>query len=1081
MAISRIKTDGIQDEAVTSAKIGDNIDLDGQFVRVPHGTTAERPGSPAAGYLRFNTTLGTLEQWNTNTNSWAAIDSPPIITSITGGTALDPAGGETVTVNGSNFKSGAIISVNGTNQTTSFVSTTQVTFVTSATAAGDYDVKLTNPNGLSATSTNAVSFNGLPAFSSPAAGAISGNYASGSPIPTITIVASEPDGGTIAYSITSGSLPPGTTLDSAAGTITGTPTNTATTNYPFTVTATDDESQTSTRNFTLNVLRPVYTNTISNSLVLDDGNSQGLNWSPASDGNLRLWTMSFWVKPNNMTDSEMWLAGTSSDRTRLEFGGSTGTTGRIMNFAHIVGGTNRFGFSLGDAIEPNDQAGWYHVVVQWNTAQATAADRFKLWINGTYIDMAASWVTNSGTDGTYITQNRDSIWNRSAFSHYIGYRGYQNSNYFDGTISDWHFCDGYGYSHTDFGEWYNGAWVPKQFTGSYGTNGFHLDFSDYTAPETDAANSNNWTRAGTFGLSNNPTRSVVTDSPTQNYPVFNQRWWRYQGPNTTNGGVRAIATTDHVIGTTMMMPRGSGKYYFEVEMENVSGGNNNYATLVSEYSNIHDRSFLWLNAASVVGGSNTTGSALSQTTLTGLSYVTGDYVMVAVDTDNEKIFFGVNGTWGTGTTGAFDPTSASSDDVIASMGYDWGAIFGDQSKYIGYAFTDGNSTSAHRQVINFGQRPFQGTMPTGYKHLNSKNLPEPGVGVNPLFGNKWQNALGEVNYTGNAGTNAVTGMGFQPDLIIAKATNSGQSWRVFDAVKTNPTTDFNFFDNNTNSSAAGLSYDSDGFTWNGGGANANDSAVSYIAWGFKGANGTTTNTNGATSSVVSANPDAGFSIVRWSGAGAATTVGHGLNSAPTFIITKNLSKDIAWRVYHKNTGNTKALIISSDSIGVTGSQYWNNTSPTNSVFSVGTEQNLGGDSGSAGDEIIAYCWTDIQGYIATGEYQGGQTGENSFVYTGFAPKFLLIKNVTGTVNNWMLVSPQMIPYWGANTNLIRPNLPDGYLGGSERIRFFTNGFVPGPTNGLPNDSGRTHVYLAIGEPFKYNNAQTSNGNFFVDG
>ena len=133
MAISRIKTDGIQDDAVTSPKFADNPDFDGQFVRVPHGTTAQRPAGAAAGYMRFNTTVGTLEQFNTNTNSWQAIDSPPIITGVVysgSATGVDPAGGDTMTVNGSNFQSGASVSVGGTSATSvSFVSSTQITFV----------------------------------------------------------------------------------------------------------------------------------------------------------------------------------------------------------------------------------------------------------------------------------------------------------------------------------------------------------------------------------------------------------------------------------------------------------------------------------------------------------------------------------------------------------------------------------------------------------------------------------------------------------------------------------------------------------------------------------------------------------------------------------------------------------------------------------------------------------------------------------------------------------------------------------------------------------------------------------------
>ena len=225
MAISRIKTDGIQDDAVTSPKIADNPDFDGQFIRVPHGTTAQRPSSPAAGYMRFNTSVGTLEQWNTTTNSWQAIDSPPIITSLAYAgslTGADPAGSETITISGTNFKAGASVTVGGTTApSVSVVSSTSITFTTPAKTAGDYDVAVTNTNGLSATLTNGISYNGIPAFTTAAGnlGSINEDVA----MSTITIVAAEPDGGTLAFSVTSGALPTGVSLGSANGQLTGTP------------------------------------------------------------------------------------------------------------------------------------------------------------------------------------------------------------------------------------------------------------------------------------------------------------------------------------------------------------------------------------------------------------------------------------------------------------------------------------------------------------------------------------------------------------------------------------------------------------------------------------------------------------------------------------------------------------------------------------------------------------------------------------------------------------------------------------------------------------------------------------------
>ena len=217
MSISKIVLDNQSKE---------NVDLDGQYVRVPHGTTAQRPSNPAAGYMRFNTTLGTLEQWNTNTNNWfQAIDSPPIISSLSysgSNTAKAPAGGETITLTGSNFKTGFSLTIGGTTaNTTTFVDSTTVRFTTPAKTIGDYDVVLTNTNGLAATLTNGISVNGVPAFTT-AIGNV-GSVIEDVAMSTITIVAAEPDGGTLAFSVTSGALPTGVSLGSANGQLTGTP------------------------------------------------------------------------------------------------------------------------------------------------------------------------------------------------------------------------------------------------------------------------------------------------------------------------------------------------------------------------------------------------------------------------------------------------------------------------------------------------------------------------------------------------------------------------------------------------------------------------------------------------------------------------------------------------------------------------------------------------------------------------------------------------------------------------------------------------------------------------------------------
>lgn len=238
------------------------------YIRVPVGTTAQRPATAAAGMLRFNSTLSKLEQYDGTT--WTAITSPPVVNSITypgSQTAFDPNGGETITVSGTNFGSVPSVKLIASDNTEydalseSFTSTTEFTFVTpdvSASGAGDYDLRVENPDGGVVLKVDFITANGIPNFTSHSAGATVIDDDEGASV-SVTIVASETDGGTITYSISSGALPSGVTLNTSTGVISGTlPTVSADTNYNFTVTATDDENQSNSRSFTITV-RDVYT------------------------------------------------------------------------------------------------------------------------------------------------------------------------------------------------------------------------------------------------------------------------------------------------------------------------------------------------------------------------------------------------------------------------------------------------------------------------------------------------------------------------------------------------------------------------------------------------------------------------------------------------------------------------------------------------------------------------------------------------------------------------------------------------------------------------------------------------------
>ena len=454
---------------IGSGGIGNNIEFAGNYIQLPAGTTAERPVSPENGQMRFNTTLGKLEQYNVN--GWQAIDTPPIVSSLSYSGSLlaaDPAGGETITVTGSNFTSSVTVTIDGTlAPTVSVVDANNITFTTPAKTAGDYDVTVTNDTGLGATLTGGISYNGTPSFST-AAGKIGNDLAPGSTIQTITIVAAEPDGGTLAYSVTSGALPTGLSLASD-GDITGTtPTPATTTTYNFTVTATDDENQTNSRAFNLVVLRPVYAYSIPQSLMFNRQDSQHMTWNLASAGNRKTWTLSFWLKRSEIDATTRYIfeAGIADNDTQRLYG-------RFNTDYTFTVGTGTQHFRTTSRVF-RDPSAWYHFVIAFDTTQATASDRFKLYINGT---QETAFVTSNdpglNTDyGVFDDGN-----------YYIGRSGIDGGGDFAGYITEVHLVEGSALTPTSFAETYNDVWIPKAYSGTYGTNGFHLPMTNDTAVE----------------------------------------------------------------------------------------------------------------------------------------------------------------------------------------------------------------------------------------------------------------------------------------------------------------------------------------------------------------------------------------------------------------------------------------------------------------------------------------------------------------------------------------------------------------------------------------------------------------------
>ena len=320
-----------------------------------------------------------------------------------------------------------------------------------------------------------------------------------------------------------------------------------------------------------------------------------------------------------------------------------------------------------------------------------------------------------------------------------------------------------------------------------------------------------------------------------------------------------------------------------------------------------------------------------------------------------------------------------------------------------------------------------------------------------------------VLYTGNASTNAITGVGFQPDWVWLKRRDGTGNHNLYDAVRgaTKYLESSSTAPDQTQS--AGLTaFDSDGFTL-GSNTNMNGSSNSYVSWNWSAGTGQgSSNTDGTINTTyTSVNTTAGFSISKFTGTGSAATVGHGLGAVPKMYMVKNITTNsLQWRVYHASLGATKHLALEATQAEGTASSVFNNTEPTSTVFSIGTDNG----SNKSGDSHVAYCFAEVKGYSKFGSYTGSGNADGAFIYTGFKPAFVLLK-VSSTTNNWNMFDDKR-PGFNEIDQRLFPNLSDAEQDGTAAVDFLSNGFKPLLSNNAVNTSGDSYIYMAFAEnPF----------------
>jgi len=347
--------------------------------------------------------------------------------------------------------------------------------------------------------------------------------------------------------------------------------------------------------------------------------------------------------------------------------------------------------------------------------------------------------------------------------------------------------------------------------------------------------------------------------------------------------------------------------------------------------------------------------------------------------------------------------------------------------------------------------------------------------------NKPSDYFNTVTWTGDNTDRTISGVGFQPDWIWWKQRNGTDDHRLIDSVRGEGTTSYKIlfsdttdaeYDGNDNGGSQGNinAITSDGFSgvqgtvgWN----NWNGSGLNYVGWNWLASNTTASNTQGSIASTVSVNTTSGFSIVSWTGTGSGSTIGHGLGVKPKIIFVKNRSNSGNWVV---NVGeiigtDEKSLYLNStDAIKndaqATNGYTYNNTTTTFSTAS-GSSGNQN-DVNQSGSSIIAYCFAEKKGFSKFGSYTGNGSTDGTFVYTGFKPAMIILKNASDAYN-WEIRDNKRRTYNEANENRLFPNLSNAESVNTETIDFLSNGFKIRNAGGGDNGSGNTIIYMAFAE------------------
>jgi hypothetical protein len=782
----------------------------------------------------------------------------------------------------------------------------------------------------------------------------------------------------------------------------------------------------------------------------NDDDSAYLSRTPSVAGNRKTWTWSGWVKLGNLGIARIiFKASTAGGFPSLQV--ELSAAGALFVFDY----NSTTQISTTTSALFRDPSAWYNITIKCDTTEATANDRVVMYVNNERQALGIN---------TQPALNYDTSVNAILL--------HETGKTFDGLLAEVNFVDGQALTPADFGETDEtyGHWKAKEYTGTYGTNGFYLDFKNSGSLGNDVSgNNNDWTPnnlAATDQMLDSPTNNFCTFLSTQ--PEQDVIW--YEG-NTSRRSGDSYAGFDG--GKTTMLVPSSGKWYAEFEM--TAERTSDPAT---HYFGILESDFLDFNASGAniqglgyIAAFNTNNSINkynygAYTAWLSTTVTIGNTVMIAVDRDTGKIWWGHNGSWldsgnpTAGTGEAYSGVSASTDFLFSCGRYTNDATrwtrdtvnFGQDSSFAGNKTAQGNADD--NGIGDFYYAP-----PTGFLALCTQNLPEPTVVPSEHFNT--------VAFTSGASSTDVN-VGFQPDFVWHKKRNAAENHYLIDQVRGGNKVLWSNLTNAEATATAITAWNTDGYTVD---ANLLSPSSSYVAWNWKAGGSAVSNTNGTITSSVSANPSAGFSIVSWTGNSTASTLGHGLSEVPEMIIVKNRENTYDWATYHaKNTSAPQTDYLKLNLADATSDNtVWNDTSPTATVFSVSHQLTVN----QSAKAMIAYCFHSVEGYSKVGSYTGNGSTDGTFVHCGFRPAYVMVKRTDGGTGNWRIMDATRQDY-NPEGLLLRANTSDaeGNDSSSYPKDFLSNGFKIRHTAGGENASGSTYIFLAFAEhPFKYTNAR----------